>query len=40
MFMTMLTMVGFMVGIVAGARIIKLAVRCINSMFDKIEEKV
>lgn len=32
--------VAFVVGVVAGTRVIKLAVRCINSLFDKIEERV
>lgn len=35
-----LTMVGFILGVVAGARVIKLVVRCINSLFDRIEERI
>lgn len=34
------TIVAFVIGVVAGARVIKLVVRCINSMFDKIEERI
>ena len=38
--MAILGLVGFMIGFVTGVRVLKLAIRSINSMFDKIEEKI
>lgn len=36
----LLTIVGFIMGIAVGGRIVKLAVKVVNGIFDRIEEKI